>query len=310
MTTIRYSKKKQIPILKIFTILSCFGLGIIISHTTSKMTDINENKHVAPGAGFHPVYVYYGSDQSINNLVAIKGQSGSQVDQDKIIAALIKKEPNNFSPYFVDLAANDALYLSNTFLLETLGWKGLCIEPNPIYWYRLAHRKCDIAASFVGGKQDMQQVEVAFKDVFSGIISKDMDNKPRKDQNQEKRYTVSLATVFKEFNVPITIDYMSLDVEGAEMLVMQDFPFETHTIKYMTIERPRPELQALLKQHGYKFVEMLVYWGDTLWVHESVKMSMDDILKIVKEQSSYVSKLPAIGQIYFDMETGFFGPKA
>ena len=32
--------------------------------------------------------------------------------------------------FFVDLAANNPLFISNSFLLKKNGWDGLCIEPN------------------------------------------------------------------------------------------------------------------------------------------------------------------------------------
>eukprot|EP00980_Cylindrotheca_fusiformis_P030041 scaffold24242_cov152-Cylindrotheca_fusiformis.AAC.1 len=63
-----------------------------------------------------------------------KYQPNSQVGQDVIISALTKqldpklKDTNHQrSLYFVDLAANDAIQLSNTLLLEEEGWKGLCV---------------------------------------------------------------------------------------------------------------------------------------------------------------------------------------
>jgi hypothetical protein len=238
-----------------------------------------DREHNNPGRGFHPVHIYYGPVDAIKNLKTSKFDAGSQVDQDKIILALLQSTP---SPYFIDLAANDALELSNTLQLEANGWRGLCIEPNPIYWFRLAHRKCDIVGAFVG-EYDLQLVDVSLDNKqLGGIIGNDMDNKRRKSKpSPEKRYTVSLLTVFKAFNVPKTIDYMSLDIEGAEKLVMDYFPFDEYIIKFLTIERPKPELQALLKSHGYKFVQLLIYWGETLWVHESVQMSREDIQAIV-----------------------------
>ena len=41
------------------------------------------------------------------------------------------------SRYFVGLASNDTLGLSNSCLLENYGWNGPCLKPNTIYWYGL-----------------------------------------------------------------------------------------------------------------------------------------------------------------------------
>jgi hypothetical protein len=184
--------------------------------------------------------------------------------------------------YFVDLAANDAISLSNTYKLEQLGWDGLCIEPNPMYWYRLSHRKCAVAGAFVGGKTDMQQVDVSLSnDVFGGIIGDGFDNKEDDEKKKETRFTVSIKSLFQKFNVPKRIDYFSLGVEGAEELIMKGFPFDDYTAYFMTIERPKPGLRKLLKDHDYHFVMQLVSWGETLWVHGNIlkDLSLKDVKK-------------------------------
>ena len=53
----------------------------------------------------------------------------------------------------MDLAANDAVKLSNTLTLEQMfGWKGLCIEPNPGYMKGYLHRKCQLVQAVVDGE--------------------------------------------------------------------------------------------------------------------------------------------------------------
>ena len=65
-------------------------------------------------------------------------KSHSQVQQDKVIHTMFP-----WSGYFIDLAANDWKYLSNTYSLERYGgWNGLCIEPNSIYWEGYLNRRC------------------------------------------------------------------------------------------------------------------------------------------------------------------------
>lgn len=47
--------------------------------------------------------------------------------------------------YFVDIAANDALEMSNTVSLEqNYGWRGLCVEANPRYLPGLQRRNCQV----------------------------------------------------------------------------------------------------------------------------------------------------------------------
>ncbi len=55
----------------------------------------------------------------------------SQVGQDRTIADIFDGKRGGF---FLDLAANDATFLSNTLMLEqSFGWRGICVEANPGY---------------------------------------------------------------------------------------------------------------------------------------------------------------------------------
>eukprot|EP00984_Skeletonema_dohrnii_P025815 scaffold15000_cov143-Skeletonema_dohrnii-CCMP3373.AAC.1 len=331
------SKSKSMAMLKY-----CLGVGagIVIGRISCSSDSIGSVSRVAGpflqdyyrssnDNGWHDISVYFGDRNSI------KEEAKSQVGQDDIISNLMSLYHRSSSSkqkkgtirnttteaevpdqmYFVDLAANDAINLSNTFKLEQMGWDGLCIEPNPVYWYRLSHRKCAVAGAFVGGKTDMQQVDVSLSNkAFGGIIGDKFDNKEEHEQTKEKRFTVSIKSLFQKFNVPQRIDYFSLDVEGAEELIMKDFPFDDYTVHFATVERPKPELQKLLKDHDYHFVMQIVNWGETLWVHGSVlkEVSLKDLKKNALETMgkdgdeewppSYWNE----GSWYFDMETGIF----
>jgi len=64
--------------------------------------------------------------------------SHAQYQQDGIIKELFHGKRGGF---FVDLAAAEAVHLSNTRMLERdLGWSGVLIEPNPLFWPRLMRR--------------------------------------------------------------------------------------------------------------------------------------------------------------------------
>ena len=50
--------------------------------------------------------------------------------------------------------------------------------------------------------------------------------------------TVSVADLFRQFRVPRDIDYLSLDVEGAEYYCFVDFPWDVYKFWVITVERP------------------------------------------------------------------------
>jgi len=241
--------------------------------------------------GFHPIFIY--SNAATTNKPPDK-KSYSQAKQDLLIMALIdandaKNTKEKASDrFFVDLASNHAYGLSNSYLLEQYGYTGICIEPNSMYWYELAsYRNCTIVGAFVGGSQeeDGNMITVNLSGASGGgIVGEDMDNKEAKETDV-KRNIVSIKTIFEQTNVPNTIDYLSLDVEGAETIVMDKFSWDTYTFKFLTIERPKDDLQNILKTNGYRKVMDVTHWGETLWANEKeILLTNDEMKKIAKDK--------------------------
>ena len=91
-----------------------------------------------------------------------------------------------------------------------------------------------------------------------GIIGDEYDNNFSKRENRikkaiaegriEKRTSRSLVSILEEVNAPKIIDYFSLDIEGAEEIVLKNFPFEKYKFLALTIERPSPLINQLLKK--------------------------------------------------------------
>jgi len=123
-----------------------------------QINDINSVSKIQHNTipGWNPVYVYTGES---NKLEDHGKMFHGQLLQDELVIKLLNYKRNG---YFIDLAANDAVGLSNTFALERdYDWNGLCIEPNPEYWYRLAFRKCQTVGAMVGKNND-EEVSVVF----------------------------------------------------------------------------------------------------------------------------------------------------
>ena len=270
--------------------------------TTTTATSYTFTLSTEENDGFHPIYIYSNpitAESEVPRRDSVKTNpfgSGyySQVWQDKIVLAIttaiddkkrhitnqqtspsISSISRSSTKFFVDLASNNALELSNTLHLEQNGWNGICIEGDPRYWYGLGrYRKCIVIGGFVGGQEDGVQVDIALTGVSTGIVGDKYDQKvepsKKKDRVVEKRDLVSLKTIFRKTNAPPIIDYLSLDVEGAESLIMTDFPWDDYQIQILTVERPKPDLIQMLEDHGYQFVQTLVRWGETLWVHSDL----------------------------------------
>jgi hypothetical protein len=178
--------------------------------------------------GWKAINVFYGNENHletnwISKAPDMKNKKKwySQFRQDEVVVSLLRGKRNG---YFIDLAANNAYRLSNSYSLEqSYGWNGLCIEPNPKYWQELAYRKCQVVAAVVG-KNRMEEVSYSFPKVgvYGGIAREGFDNSAVDESMTEKRYTVPLQEILERAGVPPVIDYFSLDVEGAEWVCVRN----------------------------------------------------------------------------------------
>ena len=116
-------------------------------------------------------------------------------------------------------------------------------------------------------------MKFAFTEGLGGIVGGSTSNKPGsgRDLCVGLVHTVPFAMVLERISAPKQIDYLSLDVEGAESLVMKSFPFDTHSFGVLSVERPKLELVNMLRHHHYGFVCVVNIPGharqlDEFWV--------------------------------------------
>ena len=65
------------------------------------------------------------------------------------------------------------------------------------------------------------------------------------------RPTVSMEHLLDTMRAPSTIDFLSLDVEGAELAILRSFPFQRYTVRPTAVECPVPRaLQNSLWRAG------------------------------------------------------------
>jgi hypothetical protein len=65
----------------------------------------------------------------------------------------------------------------------------------------------------------------------------------------------TIRSVLYEYRAPSVIDYWSLDTEGAELTLLQSFPFDAYTVRVLTVEHnwlpARERIRAFLESRGY-----------------------------------------------------------
>eukprot|EP00667_Euglena_gracilis_P017083 EG_transcript_17949 len=195
-----------------------------------------------------------------------------QLLQDAITLKLLNNKTHG---YFLDLAASDPVYLSNTYTLERwFGWDGICIEGNPHFIESLKQgRNCTVVHAAVSSAHNETVRFRVDNGVLGGIISHHTDNRPgahEKGWAIMELQTRKLEDILAEHCAPEVIDFFSLDVEGSEWEVLRNFPFDAYQFRVLTIERPPVALTQLLRRHGYHRLGLVGCFGEQVWVHKQL----------------------------------------
>lgn len=192
----------------------------------------------------------------------------SQAGQDAWVYGEVFDEKRD--GYFVDIGAHDGVYLSNTYLLEKrYRWKGLLIEANPESFRSLQRNR---SSTCIKACLDETEGKVQFspKGVMGGIVSEETRNPDIPSADTLTLRATRLSRVLEEHNAPSVIDYLSIDVEGAEERVLRSFDFEQYRFLAATIEMPSASLRSLLASKGYILIKNTPGL-DCFYIHESHK---------------------------------------
>ena len=190
----------------------------------------------------------------------------------------LKKYLNYEKGFFVELGANDGIKQSNTFYFEkNLGWNGILIEPIKTKYLKcLKYRSpknyfYNNACVGINFKRD--KIKMIYSDLMSSIDDKEIINKidAKKHAKDGEKYllknekieefwvsTKTLNDILQEVNTPKLIDFLSLDVEGSELEVLNGIDFKIYNFKFILVEsRNDDEIVKYLSNKNYNFLEKI-----------------------------------------------------
>lgn len=194
---------------------------------------------------------------------ALKAErSFGQIHQDLFALWATRGKRNGF---FLEIGVGNGVNISNTYLLEEdYGWRGILCEPHPDQTARIrARRRAVLDTRCVTDRTgDVVGFDCATSPELSRSSVAARDTHDSQGHRQVARTvevpTVSLADLLEEHNAPTDIDFLSLDIEGGEYLVLRDFPFERWRFAVACIEHnhgeQRRDIHRLLTGHGYRRV--------------------------------------------------------
>ena len=213
---------------------------------------------------------------------------------------------------FVEVGAHDGLHMAATHFFENyLGWRGLCVEAGPAFYAQLAHTRpgCTRVNAVVGRPQDWGNrstvpfISFSRKEGHAELGRKDWElglsgpegssertrtlasaeswarhvSKYRKPALFASRAWLPVrpfASIFAAHRVT-RVDLLVVDVEGAELGVLQSIDFERVAISLVAVEGSGLEwltkgrgrhIDAHLQRRGFRRVGLMTLM-DSFWLH-------------------------------------------
>jgi FkbM family methyltransferase len=199
------------------------------------------------------------------------GRAKSQFGHDAFVLAALGEKTGG---YFVEVGAGDGVNLSNTHLLETvLGWRGLLIEPNPLFHASIRRNRkaaLDARAAYSSGGESVAFVD--YEELSTLLPFKSGDGHDREGRPVIRVETAMLDDIFAAHGVPGEIDFLSVDTEGSELEVLKGLDFVRYRPRVMTVEHNsvpwrRRVIIEHLSRRGYRPVLEDRSGVDTWFVH-------------------------------------------
>ncbi|WP_462264477.1 FkbM family methyltransferase [Mucilaginibacter sp.] len=190
-------------------------------------------------------------------------RSYSQDGEDMLLRPLIAElipDDDNYKGCYVDIGAYHPYRFSNTMHYYELGWQGINIEPNPdcISLFR-QYRERDINLNIgIGHKHETLEL-YCFADATLNTFDKEVaGTRSAKGNPVVKKVDVEiypLGQVLDE-HLPAgnTIDFMSFDVAGLDVRVLQSNNWDKYQPRFVLVEDTDADFKHLDASEVHEFL--------------------------------------------------------
>lgn len=198
----------------------------------------------------------------------------SQAGQDKRIKDAFFR--NCRDGFFLEIGAFDGVTGSNCLHFEKfMGWDGIAVEPSKTQFEFLQrNRQCQTINKAVGFADDtvdfIEVVEGLY--MLSGVDSEDFTATKSLIDNDEASRTVSYPIetigIMEMVEGRREVDFMSLDIEGAELKALQSIDFDALRIRVIAVENNvtgSPKFREFFDRVGYRYYDTVGH--DEIYFH-------------------------------------------
>jgi FkbM family methyltransferase len=159
--------------------------------------------------------------------------------------------------FFVDVGAADPQFGSQSWHLEALGWSGILVEPRPDMAERLRRERrakvyeCACASPGKASRSMPLHLRGGYSSLSESLVIAGIE--------PQGTVSVSLRTlddILVDAKAPSPVDFVSIDVEGFEIEVLEGFDLDRWRPRLILIEDHVQDwsLHRVLLQRGYKWV--------------------------------------------------------
>ena len=160
-------------------------------------------------------------------------KSYSQCGEDLIIKHVFQALDIE-NPSFIDIGAHHPYYMNNTALFSVLGSKGINIEPDPSLFNRFPKDRpndvnLNIGISDTESIEDFYIISVPTLNTFSKETALSYESEGAfKIVEVKKIKTKTIQNIIEEYANGVFPDFLSLDAEGVDELILRTIDFEVY----------------------------------------------------------------------------------
>jgi len=164
----------------------------------------------------------------------------------------------------VEVGAANGIRGSNTLFFEKLGWRTLCIEPNPLYIEKIKDFRSEYVQCACGSKNQKSMpftiFDIGEKNIMSSLSSLCPDSRLLETHdhviNSKRTINVNVRTldeILESSKFPTDIDFISIDTEGTELDVLKGLNLRKWNVSLLVVENNFDDanIKEYMGQQGY-----------------------------------------------------------
>lgn len=173
---------------------------------------------------------------------------------------LIEKIINKNKGVYLEIGAYHPSRLSNTYRFYKKGWQGIVVEPNPdvnnlFVSVRPNDQYFNVGIGYKNGILEYYKYDIPALNTFS---PEQVEINSRNGFVHNKKQKIKIVKIgdFLKINVRQKIDFLSLDVEGWDKVILENWNWE---VKPKVICVESRDVKKILLNQGYKLKYQTVY---------------------------------------------------